>query len=173
MKRHDNERRIALVCAGAMALCVLFAALGCNGIDADGATFAWQSPTYGIGMLPGPQQNYLTPEVVDVSAAHMLDGFRTLGIGVPYRLDFDVESVRLDVRPEPWPCPQPGAPGATCEGQQLDFKLMLATQPCVWRTAFMHELTHLLLAEATGNADPDHARTDVWPLTGDLLGPCP
>jgi hypothetical protein len=144
------------------------------GPDHDGARFAWESPRLEIGMLPGPEEDWMTPEVLDTSALHVLMGLAELGLPL-WTMTDTTRGARVELRAEPWVCV--GAYGgpvgvATCEGQQFDFKLRVAKQRCVWSTAFMHELTHLLLDVAAGDPDAQHAWKEAWAPSGDLLGPC-
>lgn len=146
------------------------------GPDRDGATFAWQSPLMEVGMLPGDEQDWLTPEVLDTSALHVLFGLAELDLPLWLMAD-EVRSARVEVFAEAWPCIGPfggeTSPDITCEGQQFDYKLRIAKAPCVWTTSFSHELTHLLLDLTTGDPDGAHRWAEAWVPAGELLGECP
>lgn len=148
--------------------------LSACGPDHDGVRFAWESPYLEIGMLPGPEENWLTPEVLDSSGLHVLVGLAELGLPI-WTMSDATRTARVELYPVPWVCigPYGGPVGtATCEGQQFDFKLRVAKQRCVWTTAFMHELTHLLLSVTVGDPDGGHTWLEAWAPAGDQLGPC-
>lgn len=160
-----------------------FLVVGCGYVeDIDGADFAWQSPKMRVGMLKGPLQDFLTPEIVDYSAEHMMTGMSNLGYGPVYVLADGLASARIEMHGMPWPCPAVPGDTRTCDGQQMDFKLLVGTQMasgtvmCPWKTALMHEMAHMLLMYTTGDNDIDHKNTPVWELTNFpalKLGECP
>jgi hypothetical protein len=126
-------------------------------------------------MLEGPEQDWLSPEVLDTSALHVLFGLTELDLPLWLMAD-TTRSARVEVFAEAWVCVgRYGGPegAATCEGQQFDYKLRVAKAPCVWTTAFSHELTHLLLSVAAGDPDSGHEWKEAWKPAGELLGPCP
>lgn len=176
MKRHAFERKVVIVCVLGMVLCIILAACGLEP-DSDGARFSWQSPELQIGMLPGPEAGFFTPEVFDVSGWHMVRGMADLGYGPLYRMADALASARVEGHTNAFHCI--GMPREFfCNGQQEDFKLILATHldaapMCVWDTALTHEMAHFLLEQTTGDADSGHTKADVWALSAVRLGECP
>ncbi len=164
-------RAMANVARAGVCVLLLFSC----GPDHDGARFAWESPELQIGMLPGPEDSWMTPEVLDTSALHVLTGLTRLDLPL-WTMAEATRSARVEVSSTHWACIGAyGGPAgkATCEGQQYDFRLRVAKENCVWMTAFMHELTHMLLEQATGDPDAQHQWKEAWAPSGDQLGPCP
>jgi hypothetical protein len=153
--------------------------VGCGGPDVDGADFAWQSPVFGVGQLKGPNQNFFNPDVFDMSAKNIIDGLETTGLSRK-RMEWAMQSARVDTIAEDflW-----GQHGTLVAGDELDFKLNVSMAyrasgnnelitRCVWKTALMHEMTHLMLAETTGDPDSAHVRPNTWGYSGVQLGDC-
>lgn len=147
--------------------------IACGGPDRDGIEFAWESPEFRIGILPGPLDGYFSPDVVDISAGHVISAMAERGYSLT-SMRWATQSVRIQLEPGPnFPCPKFLYPNARCDGEQLDYKLRIAAKDCVWRTALMHEHIHFLLGYETGDPDAQHTLSQVWPIAGVQLGECP
>jgi hypothetical protein len=123
-------------------------------------------------LRPGPKRlyplsDYFTPEQLDVQTEHAIEGLSTL-----YPREWVVRSVGaawLYVSPDPVECP--GYPEG-CNGTVIAPTIQIRAMPCVWRTAFTHELLHFVLFWLTGDYDSPHARPEVWAIAAGDLGPC-
>lgn len=149
------------------AVAALTALIGCAPYDT-----AWVSPKYSVSMSPQyADPNFLSPEIVDMSAAWMADGFVGLGFSRS-EVEDRLSRMLIVTYAAPWACPTAEQPGQLCAGQQALYTLSVAEVPCVWETALTHEMAHALLETLTGDPDPGHSRGDVWPLAGHRLGTC-
>lgn len=152
----------------ALALLTLAVGWVACGPDADGARFEWQSPRYGVGILEGSDATYFQPEDIDALTQQMTDEANR-----EFGLDGDVtpnavQSVRVELVALPTPC------GIDlCNGQELDFKLVVWMAPCKWRTAYAHELAHFLLGFRAHDQDYGHTLyPEMWFASEVELGPC-
>lgn len=160
------------------ALMLFSALIGCGGTQ-----YAWSSPQYHVGLVPNAVgESFWTPEVFDKSADWVINGLAQQGHNRDQMLEgmaqADVEGYARSFQ-----CLY-DTEGKLCDGQELDYKLMVAqgiidngtgaTIPlCVWRTALMHEMIHLELRQTTGDPDAGHMNSAAWALQSEVLGPCP
>lgn len=148
------------MCSTMLRLLPFLLLIGCTPRD------AWRSK-HGIHVWEEGLPYYFTPEQLEVQTQHVIDGLVEL---YPRSwVERSVGAAWLYVSPDPVECP--GYPEG-CNGTVIAPTVQVRAMPCVWNTAFNHELLHFLLFWITGDYDGNHTRPEVWQIAAGTQGVC-